>query len=966
MLLAFSTIQAQQHQHSPVAEQVAAAKTQKQSFHTVSLLSSHSRDEKELRETLAKAVADFQLVDFTLGTFSLAEAPETIQFIVPSDEEDILLELVKVQILADDFTLITSESNEQPVPYSTGVHYRGIVAGRPHSTAAISIFEEEIMGVISINQRTHILGRLEGPQKQEGLHILYKESDLLGTQDFECGTESKPLDKEEQRLMQQIANGEFAHIEKSNKCIQVYLELEYNLVSQKGGEIGALNFMAGLWNMVATIYQNENITTTISQVFAWTTPDNYPTSSSSLVLANFRATRPNFNGDLAHLVSTGAPAGVGVAYVGGLCNSLNYAYSWIQGSYAQVPTYSWSVNVLAHEMGHNLGSRHTHDCIWNNNNTPIDGCGPAANYSTPCTPGPLPTNGGTVMSYCHLLGNIGINFNNGFGQQPGDLIRANIANASCLTNCANLGCPVLSLQADGVTCFGDTDGSASVSAQGGVPPYTYQWSNGATTPAITNLAGGNYSVTVTDANNCSKVGVAFIDEPGQLQANPAILNATGANNGLVNLRAIGGQTPYTYTWSIGGNTAYQSNLGPGTYQFTITDANGCTTNDSLVIIDEMPSCSLNVIRVTVQSDNFPDEVGYALGDYLFNTLDQISPFDHIVPPGGVVSRNYCLPDGCYAFGILDFGSNGLCNSQSTPPGFYLIENLNTGDTIAFNCDFGFNIREDFCIGAPLSISVSSTDVSCTGDTDGTATVTAVDGAGAYTYAWNTGGTTATINNLTPGTYSVTVTSGWYRDSLDVVVGEPSLLTVNVSSTNANLGNNGSATASSSGGTQPYSYTWTNGGTTATINNLGAGTYSVTVTDANQCTVIDSIEVIEEVTGLETVAEATNVSCFGANDGTVSVTAYGGNGTYAYTWSNGATTATVTGLGPGTYFVTVTSGNQTNPYSVAVVNEPTAVSVTIAGTNATGGNNNGSATATVTGGTPPYLYAWSNGDSTATI
>ncbi|MEL6277189.1 MAG: M12 family metallo-peptidase, partial [Bacteroidota bacterium] len=287
--------------------------------------------------------------------------------------------------------------------------------------------------------------------------------------------------------------------------------------------------------------------------------------------------------------------------VGGLCNSLNYAYSWIQGSYAQVPTYSWSVNVLAHEMGHNLGSRHTHDCIWNNNNTPIDGCGPAANYSTPCTPGPLPTNGGTVMSYCHLLGNIGINFNNGFGQQPGDLIRANIANASCLTNCANLGCPVLSLQADGVTCFGDTDGSASVSAQGGVPPYTYQWSNGATTPAITNLAGGNYSVTVTDANNCSKVGVAFIDEPGQLQANPAILNATGANNGLVNLRAIGGQTPYTYTWSIGGNTAYQSNLGPGTYQFTITDANGCTTNDSLVIIDEAHQAIAETYRLVLDT-----------------------------------------------------------------------------------------------------------------------------------------------------------------------------------------------------------------------------------------------------------------------------------------------------------------------------------------------------------------------------
>ncbi len=216
----------------------------------------------------------------------------------------------------------------------------------------------------------------------------------------------------------------------ADKCVRVYLECDYALNQNKGGVAGATNFITAVFNNLATLYANEQITTIISQVFVWTTQDSYPTSSSSSALTTFKNTRPTFNGDLAHLAALGGQNVGGVAWVDVLCNSsYRYAYSNIYSSYSTVPTYSWSVQVMTHEMGHNLGSPHTQSCSWSGG--ALDNC-----YTTEggCAPGPAPVNGGTIMSYCHLTSN-GINFNNGFGTQPGNLIRNRVNAASCLTAC---------------------------------------------------------------------------------------------------------------------------------------------------------------------------------------------------------------------------------------------------------------------------------------------------------------------------------------------------------------------------------------------------------------------------------------------------------------------------------------------------------------------------------------------------
>ncbi len=276
---------------------------------------------------------------------------------------------------------------------------------------------------------------------------------------------------------------------------------------------------------------------------------------------------------------------------------------------------------------------------------------------------------------------------------------------------------------------------------------------------------------------------------------------------------------------------------------------------------------------------------------------------------------------------------------------------------------------DICYSAsstPLTVTTSSTDVSCNGAADGTATANASGGTGSYSYSWSNGGTTQTISNLSPNTYSVTVTSGSESVIATVTIAEPSALVASATGTNTSCGNNnGSATANGAGGTAPYSFSWSNGGTTQTINNLGAGTYTVTITDANNCTDAASVTV-QGSTGVSATASGTNVSCNGGNDGAATANPSGGAAPYSYSWNNGGTSQTISSLTAGTYSVTVTDNNGCTATANVTVAQPSALSVVVTGTNPTSGNNDGTATATPAGGTATYSYNWSNGGTTQTI
>lgn len=346
--------------------------------------------------------------------------PDLLQIDLPGAHAAIELELFKASFTGPDFSVKLSSGEVYSKDY--GLHYWGKVKGNHNSLVAISFGTEEAMGFISYNGKTYSLAKIQDDEA----YVLAENDDYLIQNPFGCDVD----------MDQHVIGNKQDQKEVSNpdNCIQMYVEIDNDLVNAKGGATAATDYILGAFSQVAILYANESINFSVSEVLAWDTNDPYTGPSTSNYLTQFRtALSGNYNGDLAHLVGTQGSGGI--AYVDVICNALyGVAYSDVNLNYSNVPNYSWTVEVLTHEIGHNLGSRHTHDCVWNGNNTAIDGCGPAAGYSSGYD-GPLPSSG-TIMSYCHLVGGVGIDFNLGFGPQPGDLIRTEVYNATCLTTCA--------------------------------------------------------------------------------------------------------------------------------------------------------------------------------------------------------------------------------------------------------------------------------------------------------------------------------------------------------------------------------------------------------------------------------------------------------------------------------------------------------------------------------------------------
>lgn len=272
------------------------------------------------------------------------------------------------------------------------------------------------------------------------------------------------------------------------------------------------------------------------------------------------------------------------------------------------------------------------------------------------------------------------------------------------------------------------------------------------------------------------------------------------------------------------------------------------------------------------------------------------------------------------------------------------------------------------LAAQVTVSTSSTNVTCFGLCNGTATAVGGGGWAPYTYLWSNGATTQTVTGLCPGTYTVTATDidlGYAVGT--VVISQPSQLGVTAFGTDQICTNapEGTATAVPYGGTPPYTYQWSNGGTTAIITGLTAGNYSVTVTDANGCTAVANATVVFFNEGVWLMISNTPVTCFGANNGTAHISAMSGTPPYIYQWSNGGNGPDITNLSPGTYSVTVTDQNGCSNFTSTTITQPTQLTGTTSSTNAACGNT-GTATVTPSGGTPPYTFQWHNTFTTQTI
>jgi len=568
-----------------------------------------------------------------------------------------------------------------------------------------------------------------------------------------------------------------------------------------------------------------------------------------------------------------------------------------------------------------------------------------------------------------------------------------------------------------VTCNGASDGGATASATGGTMAYTYTWSNTATTQSITGVMAGTYSVTVTDANGCTDSTSVTITEPASLIAATAVdsnVSCNGFADGGATASATNGTMPYTYTWSNTATTASITGVVAGTYSVTVTDANGCTDSTSVTITEPTTLVAATVVDSTVSCGGFSDGGATASGTggtgaYTYTWSNSATTASITGVVAGTYSVTVTDNNGCTdsasvvltepailfaiaavsspisCFGFMDGQIITAPETGGTLPYTYTWSNSATTASITGVIAGAYSVTVTDANGCTDSTTVTITDpallvsatvvdsnVSCNGASDGGATASATGGTMAYTYTWSNTATTQSITGVMAGTYSVTITdANGCTDSTSVVITEPiALVAATVVDSNASCNGfaDGGATASATNGTTPYTFTWSNSATTASITGVIAGTYSVTVTDANGCTDSTSVVITEPFTLVAATAVDSTVSCGGLSDGGATASGTGGTGVYTYTWSNSATTQSITGVVAGTYSVTVTDANGcTDSSSVTITEPPTLVAATAVDSNVTCNTlSDGGATASATGGTGVYTYTWSNSATTASI
>ncbi|MBL7809595.1 MAG: zinc-dependent metalloprotease, partial [Saprospiraceae bacterium] len=317
-------------------------------------------------------------------------------------------------------------------------------------------------------------------------------------------------------------------------------------------------------------------------------------------------------------------------YLDVLCNSFwGVGYSSIYATYNNVPTYSWTIEVLSHEIGHNLGSPHTHACAWNGNNTAIDGCGPTAGYSEGCD-GPLPTNGGTVMSYCHLLGNIGINFNNGFGPQPGDLIRDRVYNAACLGPCGGGGqCNYVDINTNNFeTGFG-------IWTDGGTDCVRTNNANFANSPTYSILLRDNTNTSVMSTTNQNWVSYDEITVDFSYYS----VSFENGEDFWVQISTNGGAS-YTTIADYNAGTEFSNGVhtdgqvviaGPFTVNTRLRFRADASADDDRVYIDD-------VVITGCQQPGFNGSGGDDRNDMAMESLEQAGVYNFLAGPNPVTDQ----------------------------------------------------------------------------------------------------------------------------------------------------------------------------------------------------------------------------------------------------------------------------------------------------------------------------------------
>lgn len=574
------------------------------------------------------------------------------------------------------------------------------------------------------------------------------------------------------------------------------------------------------------------------------------------------------------------------------------------------------------------------------------------------------------------------------------------------------------------TACGGTDGEIDISVSGDFPNFDYQWSNSSTSQDLTGLTAGSYTVTVTDQNSCTKDSTFLVSNNSTLVLSANLTNplCNGESNGSIDLTVSGGSGNYSYSWSNGaGNSQDPSGLSAGIYIVTVTDnTSTCvalktfelteagTLAISGSVTDENCGDREGVVDISIQGGTRPysyswtgssstDSIATNLqqGTYVVTVTDDNScsiqqSFDVINLVGNcipncdlsidneiVVNENCGQTNGSISLSVSStsapiniFWSNGGSTSN--------ISGLNTNTyTVTLTDDATCSLTKDYTIvnnSGSLSISNASVSNEACGNGSGGVDITIVGGSFPYSFAWSNSSTNEDLTNVAAGTYSVIVT-----DNSGCSVNQSFSVTNQAGSLQQTFGyamdevcgnSGGSIDISITGGVPNYNYSWSNGSSNEDLINIGAGTYSCTITDQTGCSLTTPTYIVNNDAGLLAI-DFIDVDDEVCNNslGAISLNVIGGSGSYGYAWSNSATSSSISNLTVGVYSVVVSDGSGCDVNSGDIIVSDLAPNLSVDNAfiqHETCSDGSGAIDLEILGDALPFVFSWSNGPSTEDI
>ncbi|MDX1666624.1 MAG: hypothetical protein R3350_05330, partial [Saprospiraceae bacterium] len=528
--------------------------------------------------------------------------------------------------------------------------------------------------------------------------------------------------------------------------------------------------------------------------------------------------------------------------------------------------------------------------------------------------------------------------------------------------------PPLEVEVDAlgqIACFGESTGFLELTTKGGVPPYSYSWTGvEADTEDIFDLAAGAYRLQIRDANDCPFSRNFQLSQPAPLEVAVDLKAGDicdGELNNRLSARVNGGIPPYSYSWSNGAGSAFQTGVPSGDYRLSVTDANLCFDRSGSVKVKEQ-------------------ETPLVLDTFFVRDISCHGAQD------GSMTATISGGNTPYRF---HFSNNFI---RETNLGTIKVEGLSIDDdyrvTITDLNTGCFVVSPSLALSEPNPLFISRDsvrEVSCGGSFNGSIFVSVSGGTPPYNYQWFEEDGSEIISGeqdlerVREGTYFAVVTdANGCTDTLPQTLLRASSQPLGLADSSLSIQHiackgeqTGAIDLEITGGTPPYDFQWSNGAGTEDLSNIPAGTYTLTVTDANACRAILPPLTIEEPDALLTVSPRTSpVSCHGSSDGSIELVIRGGEPPYATEWlregeSIASDITELSGLPAGSYLLQVADQRncrrqipidlpQPNPIEVDIelIEDPEAETFRLR--------------AKASGGTPTYSFLWSTGDTTAGI